>query len=215
MQADSYWECPRCGARNKRYAALCFGCGADTKAAARRAAHPPAPDRARMPRGAPVLLVAALFGAALLGFMLVRTFQSPALESAAASAEVPDSDTAREPVPPGATMPGAPDSGWPPPAALAPSSAPPPARSRPNTARSAVLAVDAPAGAYSEAQLNAIVATRGAGEATRDRRYVLALRQRRVDDLRARLARADSSDERAKLQPWLDAALADLERARR
>ena len=191
-----------------------------------------------MTRGARALFAVALASAALLGFLLVRTFRSPALEMAAASSGDEAPDTGREPVPPEATMPGAPDSGWPatagggsgmqgtvtapapPVMAVAQPVAPPaegetapagsvrsyiPSETRPLTPRRR---------AYTDADLRAYVATRGATAATRDSGYVLALRQRRVDDLRARLANADSADERATLQGWLDAALRDVQRAR-
>src|SRR5262245_36075408 len=210
MQAESFWVCPRCDTRNKRYAAVCFGCGGDTKAAALRAARTPAADRGRTPLGARVAVAAGLVGAALLGFFLVRTFRSPALESAAASAEEPGAVVGREPLPPDATMPGAPDAGW---AASVPS-APPAPDLPPRVAPATVApAPDTHPRSYTNADLQAIVARRGAA-ATHDRAYLLALRQRRVDELRARLDRADSAEERAKLREWLDSALSDLQRAR-
>jgi hypothetical protein len=159
------------------------------------------------------MLAAAMALAALVGFALVRTFRSPALEQAAAQ----EPETAREPVPPDATMPGAPDSGWP--AAGGASPAPAPTASPSSSGLIASLPV-APVAeprprAYTDADLRTFVATRGVAAATHDRGYVLALRQRRVEDLRERLAEARSADERMKLQEWLDAAVADLERAQR
>jgi hypothetical protein len=208
---DSYWECPRCGALNKAYAALCFTCGGDTRQAARRAARAKEPERV-MTRGARLLFAGAVVLSGLVGFALVRTFRSPALEQAAAAVQEPDADTGREPVPPEATMPGAPDSGWPPPATASPApSLSPPASIVATTAPAA----PAPPRSYTDDDLRTIVARRGVVAATQDRGYVLALRQRRVDDLRARLADAGSSDEREKLRAWLDDAMADLERARR
>ena len=187
--------------------------------ARQRAAHP---ERLHMTRGSRLMLVAAMALAALVGFALVRTFRSPALEQAAAAepeaVAEPEAATARDPVPPQATMPGAPDSGWAA-ATQAASPAPPPTVAAVNDGIGASVSV-APAAeprtrAYTDADLRTFVARRGVAAATNDRAYLLALRQRRVNDLRERLADARSGDERAKLQGWLDGALADLERARR
>jgi hypothetical protein len=207
--SGTYWECSRCGALNKAYAALCFTCGGDTRKAARDLRRSE-PDRF-LTRGARLLFAAALVLSALVGFALVRTFRTPALEQAAAAE--PDADVGREPVPPEATMPGAPDSGWP-----AAAASPAPASAEPDRAVVTLPAVPArpePARSYTDADLRTFVARRGVAAAMRDAGYLLALRQRRVDDLRQRLAEAGSADEREKLRGWLDDAQADLERARR
>jgi hypothetical protein len=211
----SYWECPRCGALNKAFAAVCFTCGGNTRREAVARQRAADPERFHMTRGSRLLLVVAMALAALVGFALVRTFRSPALEQAAAAPE-PEAGTAREPVPPDATMPGAPDSGWAA-ATQAASPAPPPtvetASQGPSAGVSVAPAAEPRRRSYTDTDLRTIVARRGLA-ATHDRDYLLALRQRRVDDLRERLADARSGDERAKLQDWLDGALADLERAR-
>jgi hypothetical protein len=162
--------------------------------------------------------------AAILGFLLVRTFRSPALEAADVPLEEETVDTGRDPVPPQATMPGAPDSGWMEaggsaavPGALPPGQ-PGTLEPVPGTARVRGLAPAArPETArrtYTDADLRALAAARGA-DAARDRGYIVGLRQRRVDDLTERLAQARSSDERAKLRAWLSSAQHDLERAQR
>ena len=210
----SYWECPRCGALNKAFAAVCFTCGGNTRKSAVPRPRPAGSERVQMTRGSRFLLGAALALSALVGYVLVRTFRSPALESA--SAQQPDADTGRLPVPPDATLPGAPDSGWPAPAGPVVASVAPP--SLPGSVVARLPASPSPEPrprAYTDADLRTLVATRGVAAVTHDRGYVLALRQRRVEDLRERLAAAHSPDERAKLEGWLDDALSDLERARR
>jgi hypothetical protein len=221
MQAGTFWQCPECGKRNKSFAAVCFICGRERRGATLVSDGGPSVERVRMTRGARALVAAGFAAAGVLGFLLVRTFRSPALEADTAAAEQTVDDSGREPVPPQATMPGAPDSGW-----MATSTGTPdPAPAAPladaglssNGARSYVPRVpraQAQRRAYTDADLRAIAATRGAA-AVRDRGYVLALRQRRVDDLRARLAKANDPEERAALQGWLSGAEADLERATR
>jgi hypothetical protein len=205
---ESYWECSRCGALNKPFAALCFTCGGGT----RRAAPAPRPrlERVHLTRGARALVAAALVLSALVGFVLVRTFRAPILENETAPEQ--SADAGREPVPPGATMPGAPDSGW---TAPAPGDTPPlPGPPDDVIVRTPARLAEPRPRTFNVSDPGAYLAARGAA-AARDPVYVLALRQRRVDDLRRRLAEARSGDERAKLQAWLDGALADLEQARR
>jgi hypothetical protein len=208
----SYWECPRCGALNKAFAAVCFTCGGDTRREAEARARRADPERV-MTRGARLVFAAALGLSALVGFALVRTFRSPALERAAA--EQLAADTGREPVPPAATLVGAPDSGWPARAeAASPEPTPPADPVRTMVATAPAAAPPSRPRTYSDADLRAFVARRGVAAAASDRGYVMALRQRRVDDLRERLEDARSPDEREKLREWLDDAQADLERAR-
>lgn len=212
MQAGNYWECPHCGTRNKAFAAVCLGCSRERQAGALKE-RGRAPERLRLTRGARWLLMVAFAAAGILGFLMVRTFRSPNLEAADVPMEDEAADTGRDPVPPQATMPGAPDSGWAP-ATGADASQPLPTvagaqrTSTPSVARPAVSR------RYTDADLRAIAAARGAG-AARDRGYIIALRQRRVDDLSRRLASADSAEERATLSGWLEDARRDLERAQR
>jgi hypothetical protein len=173
-----------------------------------------AADRVRLTRGARWLLAFACAAAAILGFLLVRTFRSPALEAADVPLAEEAADTAREPVPPQATLPGDPDAGW-----MAASDAVPAAEANPGPPPPAVRGSTPPRPQaqprrYTEDDLRAIAARKGAS-ASRDRGYVIALRQRRVDDLTERLAEAGSADERAKLGAWLESARRDLERAQR
>lgn len=214
MQGGNYWECPHCGTRNKGFAAVCLGCSRERNSPVPRD-RGYAPDRVRLTRGARWLLAFAFATAAILGFVLVRTFRSPALEAADVPLAEEAADTGREPVPPQATMPGAPDSGWMGAPEAAPDAASPPAPAPAvRTYAPPPPRPPAPSRRYSDDDLRAIAARKGAA-AARDRGYLIGLRQRRVDDLTARLARADSSEERTMLREWLAAARRDLERALR
>jgi hypothetical protein len=226
MQAGTFWQCPECGKRNKSFAAVCFICGRERRGARLVTGGGASVERVRMSRGARALVAAGFAAAGLLGFVLVRTFRSPALEADARAQEQQVDDTGREPVPPQATMPGAPDSGWmsasaatPPAPVAAPLAVPPAAdagltEQGPRSYVPSVPRAQPRRPAYTDADLRAIAATRGAG-AVRDRAYVVSLRQRRVDDLRARIASARNAEERAALEGWLSGAMTDLERATR
>lgn len=226
MQAGTFWQCPECGKRNKSFAAICFICGRERRGAPLVSDGGPSVERMRMTRGARALVAAAFAAAGVLGFFLVRTFRSPALEADTSAQQQTVDDTGREPVPPQATMPGAPDSGWmatsngtsPDAAPAAPLAVPPAANaglsSGPRSYTPSVTRAQSPRRTYSDADLRAIAAARGAN-AVRDSSYILALRQRRVDDLRERLAKARDAEERSALQGWLSGAEADLEWARR
>lgn len=228
MQAGTFWQCPECGKRNKSFAAVCFICGRERRGAPLTTGDGRSVERAGVSRGARALVVSAFAAAAILGFFLVRTFRSPALEAADTQTRqqlATIDDTGREPVPPQATMPGAPDSGWTATSAGT-AEAPPappiatnidmgePGSSAPRSYVPSVPRVETARRTYTDADLRAIAAARGAA-ATRDRGYLVAIRQRRVDDLRARTAAAKDADERQTLQKWLDGAMDDLERARR
>lgn len=231
MQGGNFWQCPHCGTRNKGFAAVCLGCSRERRSGA-AAERSRAPERVRLTRGARWALAVAFATAGILGFLLVRTFRSPALEAADVPLAEEAVDAGRDEVPTQATMPGAPDSGWmatadsgpaaggvAPPQAVAPSAAiPQDAQAPTGSVLSYAPAAPRPAVArgrtYTDADLRAMAAARGTA-ATRDRGYILALRQRRVDDLSARLAAARSAEEQAKLRAWLDGAVRDLERAQR
>jgi hypothetical protein len=228
MQAGTFWQCPECGKRNKSFAAVCFICGRERRGAPLMTGEGRSVERVGVSRTARALVVSAFAAAAILGFFLVRTFRSPALEAADTQTRQKQAavdDTGREPVPPQATMPGAPDSGWM--ATSAGTAEPPPAPPIPTNIDTGEAGSSGPSSyvpsvprvaparrTYTDADLRAIAAARGAA-AARDLGYVAALRQRRVDDLRARIAAAKDADERQTLQKWLDGAMDDLERARR
>jgi hypothetical protein len=126
----------------------------------------------------------------------VRTFRGPALDAAGDAPRGPVTTLPRTPAPtPDAAAAPSPETGtrgWVP-------------RPRPTPAPDQR--------AFTDADLRAYAAQRGA-EAVRDARYRLALRQRRVDELRARIAAAQSDDERSQLQAWLAEALRDLQAER-
>ncbi|HET8644283.1 MAG TPA: hypothetical protein VFO85_02265 [Vicinamibacteria bacterium] len=223
--------CSHCGMRNKGFAAVCLGCSRERRVepGAQRAR---APERLTLSRGARWALVVAVAMAGILGFLIVRTFRGPALEAADVPLAQDAADSGRDEVPTQATMPGAPDSGWtatggdqgatsapaapvlPPSAVVAPA---PGGDGSLESVRSYVPTLPRRPAArrnYSDDDLRTMAARRGAA-ATSDRGYVLALRQRRVDDLSQRLASARTPEERLKLRGWLDSAVRDLERAQR
>ena len=191
-----FWVCPRCASRNKGGAFTCVRCSqarpGDAPAVERR---PPYTDRLHLTRATRVVLAVALVAGVGLAVLLVRTFRGPALDAAGADS------TARPPV----TMHSAPPAPSSDPAA--PSDPPLPRRFTP---RPPVTTASRDPGVFTDADLRAYAAQRG-GSAVQDAAYRRALRQRRVDDLRARLTAARSDEERAALQGWLESALRDLD----
>lgn len=139
-------------------------------------------------------VILAAVGALVLGLglaaLLVMTFRSPRLERAMAERPAP-SEGGPRPTPPPATV----------------ATPAPPASLEPRAAFAPAPVVRTPPPLP--------VAARKGGDPTRDPRYLLMLREKRVNDLRARLATAHSRDERAALSAWLDDALRDLSEARR
>jgi hypothetical protein len=138
-------------------------------------------------------VILAAVGALILGLgfavLLVRTFRSPRLDRAMAEQPAQQEERPRTTPPPPSTVAAAPS-----PSSLpAVVYAPPPV----------VHTLPVPPGAARPS------------DPTRDPRYILALREKRVDELRTRLASAHSRDERAALSVWLDDALRDLSEARR
>jgi hypothetical protein len=138
-------------------------------------------------------VILAAVGALILGLgfavLLVRTFRSPRLDRAMAEQPAQQEVRPRTTPPPPSTVAAAPS-----PSSLpAVVYAPPPV----------VHTLPVPPGAARPS------------DPTRDPRYILALREKRVDELRTRLASAHSRDERAALSVWLDDALRDLSEARR
>lgn len=140
-------------------------------------------------------VILAAVGALMLGLglavLLVRTFRSPRLERAMAEQPAQQEERPRITPPPPSMVaaPPAPSPSSPPPVVFAP----PPV----------VQTLPVPPAAARPPDL------------TRDPRYILALREKRVNELRTRLASAHSRDERAALSVWLDDALRDLSEARR
>jgi hypothetical protein len=222
-----FWVCAHCGARNKGFAAVCLQCSRERRDAATLERRPAYGDRFRLTPASRVLLVAALAAGLGLATVLVRTFRGPAIEAADVLEPRPSASPPTE----GAAV-GAPE--WPSP----PDAAAPPV---PGVRGGAPATVPLPAGAdeatgldmprsyvpsrpvplppersrrvYTDADLRAYAAQRGAA-AVSDAGYRLALRQRRVDDLRSRIARARTTEERAALNGWLETALRDLEAER-
>ena len=133
-----------------------------------------------------------------LAVLLVRTFRGPALDAADADSGVRPPVTVQSARPAPSSDPGA------------PSDPPLPRRFAP---RPPVTTASRAPGVFTDADLRAYAAQRG-GSAVQDSAYRRALRQRRVDDLRARLAAARSDEERAALEGWLESALRDLDAER-
>ena len=138
-------------------------------------------------RGVVLSAVAALAVGVGLAVLLVYTFRSPRLESEMAGR--------REEAP------------------LAPATPPPAAEAPPST-----VAALPPRLAYVHSPATPPpppLAAPGKLDPIRDPRYLLRLREKRVNELRSRIAAARTPDERQTLSVWLDGALRDLSDARR
>lgn len=199
-----FWVCPHCGSRNKGFAAVCLRCSRERRGAAptleRR---PPYADRFRVTRATRLLLVAALATGVGLAVLLVRTFRGPAIDAAG---QVERATTSSPITPRSVEADGAPGTAAPSGPDLQEDMTP----RRPAASRPPVTPAPRSPHLFTDADLRAYAAQRG-GTAVSDAGYRIALRQRRVNDLRARLAVARSEHERAALQEWLDGALRDLE----
>lgn len=233
MQAGWYWVCPYCRARNKAFTPECRGCGREREPGAVAVERATAWDRFRPARPARWFVIGALAAGIVVAVLLVRTFRAPGLEAFSPAEQMARARSPQGPVPavtppaPAMQAPYAVSTAAPPPAVAStlPSQSLPDEMSPMAAATAAVdegVRAYAPAAArpldlrrtYTDADLAAYAASRGVA-ATRDPRYLLALRQRRVEDLRARLDAARSPDERDKLRVWLESAQRDLADAQR
>lgn len=220
-----FWVCAHCGARNKGFAAVCLRCSRERRDAATLERRPAYGGRFRLTRASRVLLVAALAVGLGLATLLVRTFRGPAIEAADVfeprpSASPPMGGGAvrapERPSPPDAAAPSVTSGG-------AAAGTPLPAGTDEATggdmprsyvpSRPVPLPPARPRRVYTDIDLRAYAAQRGAA-AVSDAGYRLALRQRRVDDLRSRIAAARTTEERAALNGWLETALRDLDAER-
>ena len=197
MQGNVFWTCSHCGTRNKAFSRVCLGCSREKSGVEDRAR--PAAEPFRMTRPVRFALAGALVLGLGLAAVLVHVFRAPALEAGL-----------REPEPTRAAS-VAPHTVLPAPSPQ-PSLAP-----APGLAPAGVDPSDRPPAFWAQRERPApperVVAR--PGDPTRDPRYVLMLREKRVGELRARLASARSREERDTLEEWLSGALRDLSEARR